>query len=1312
MFCGPENSPVGWKITREEDYGEKNRTEGIVVHAGAGHAAQLGAVSWHDADYVRRVQRQSDLTKDVVATSNNARQRYYTITWHIKQTETAVTEQGQSYVRQNGGVFYDLLPDGASLDPNSVMVVNEQGEIHKSAFKVEQFPYYNEMDRVLLKVTITEPGDWYELYYDTIHPYESIRDYGNLVYNPVAYETGNDDIKFGVENSDPDKPIAGTSTDYSADTTEYMTDEHASMVTNLPSDAQGDKFIYAEREYDLAAITASSTGLSKRVRTVTTPSYTFEGMTPINADYSYRLRFQNSYMNPATDVVFFDNLEVYDEDPSDPYVHDWQGTLKAIDVGDLNNKDVPFTVWVSTQVVAFDAQSSLSELGYEQITDYSEVGLAAWQSEHGKIRSVAVDCSQYEDGSGYVLEPGGSLTIYLYMTAPSAPDTAPETGYPSTFNNMSVRSRIINETNPEDEPVTIKVADYTAVRLFVTGDVDLLKVSPEDEAIYNISFRLQGTSDYGTSVDRIESSSRNGYVSFQDLEKGHYLLYEYETTPDWLRVKTQFDVIVDAFGRVWISDTPFDTEEDGSVKWYEVEEEEGVFRACPGLNGEPCPDTYNFTNGRYTIVNEPRVHTDLLFMKSRKGQESVFVEGAVFELRGVSDYGNEITITGTSNRLGIVNIRNVEIGTYTLTEIVAPEGYILDKTVYRVVVTGTNNTDVTAKIYRPVVDETGAPVLDENGEQTYELMGVDGYPTIPNTPEFWDVNLRKVDATNPSLWLQGAVLRLSGDLLKDYAVETGETDENGDPVIQGAQQDEQGNYYIETVSDENGRISFQHLKAGTYILTETQAPTNVDGSGHTGTGGTLNYLPDSREYVLTLKEDGSFTVDGLELNEHNEYIVKNERSRDGEIIIYKKWVDDGDDANRPDPVVEMTTDPESMVIHGITVTKLWVNDIAAMRPENLTVQLYGQPTGEAGESTGPVLIASTDPADTEHYRPSTGATGGWTMTGTTWTYTFDVTVDGTASYSVCEIEVPEGYVSSAYGFDNRTPVQSGKATITNTFTAPTVEFPFTGASETYVVPVSGYYKLEAWGAMGGESRIDQRVLNGTKQYSFYYANYEEQQNNLIATPGGRGGYSSSVVYLEAGQEITVAVGGAGRTYIYDLLAVQKTIPGDHSYLYDNVTQERLMSNVARGTELPLGGFNGGISKSTDDQEGFTAYGGGGGATSFVLGGQVGTGELKNYASQKENVLLVAGGGGGSRLYNHYNTIYTHWGLGGYVAAKLYNGLTNGTIASDDAYTGYTNTRDGLVPTGVMLTVIPGVVIVALAIVGLIFLSKKKKEEET
>lgn len=40
-----------------------------------------------------------------------------------------------------------------------------------------------------------------------------------------------------------------------------------------------------------------------------------------------------------------------------------------------------------------------------------------------------------------------------------------------------------------------------------------------------------------------------------------------------------------------------------------------------------------------------------------------------------------------------------------------------------------------------------------------------------------------------------------------------------------------------------------------------------------------------------------------------------------------------------------------------------------------------------------------------------------------------------------------------------------------------------------------------------------------------------------------------------------------------------------------------------------------------------------------------------------------------------------------------------------------NERTGTVPTGVMLTVIPGAVIVLVAIVGLVLISRKKKDEE-
>jgi len=270
----------------------------------------------HDADYIRVIQRNSNLTKDVVATANVTRQKLFTITWRVEMEETAISEDGTTYLTQNGGVFYDLLPLGSSLDPGSVAVRSENGDVHPSAIHVEQYPNYKETGCELIKVRVTEPGDYYQLYYDSVHPYESIRDYGNLVYNPIAYETGNDDIKYGQENSDADKLIAGTSNDAGV-VPQHMSAEHSALMTDLPSEATGERFIYAEKNFDIAAITAAATGLSKRVKTVKTSTYTFEAFTPAGQDYSYRLRYQNSFVNETKNLVFFDQIEEFDVDEND-----------------------------------------------------------------------------------------------------------------------------------------------------------------------------------------------------------------------------------------------------------------------------------------------------------------------------------------------------------------------------------------------------------------------------------------------------------------------------------------------------------------------------------------------------------------------------------------------------------------------------------------------------------------------------------------------------------------------------------------------------------------------------------------------------------------------------------------------------------------------------------------------------------------------------------------------------------------------------------------------------------------------------------
>ena len=74
-------------------------------------------------------------------------------------------------------------------------------------------------------------------------------------------------------------------------------------------------------------------------------------------------------------------------------------------------------------------------------------------------------------------------------------------------------------------------------------------------------------------------------------------------------------------------------------------------------------------------------------------------------------------------------------------------------------------------------------------------------------------------------------------------------------------------------------------------------------------------------------------------------------------------------------------------------------------------------------------------------------------------------------------------------------------TLGETYSGPTEwTFNYTGSEQTFTVPISGTYQLEAWGAQGGHS-----------QWSY----------------GGNGGYSSGSIYLNRNDTLTIVVGGQG-----------------------------------------------------------------------------------------------------------------------------------------------------------------------------------------
>jgi len=216
----------------------------------------------------------------------------------------------------------------------------------------------------------------------------------------------------------------------------------------------------------------------------------------------------------------------------------------------------------------------------------------------------------------------------------------------------------------------------------------------------------------------------------------------------------------------------------------------------------------------------------------------------------------------------------------------------------------------------------------------------------------------------------------------------------------------------------------------------------------------------------------------------------------------------------------------------------------------------------------------------------------------TLTYNFNLTSEG-VHYVCARVQDAVGNVSY---------ISSVAAGSYNTYD-------LSSSYETYVIPETGYYQLEVWGAQGGKA------------------------NTIL---GGYGGYSTGTIQLTKGEKLYVYVGGKGK------------------------------NGVNASNTSTAGGYNGG----GQGYVGSTAYyvGGGGGATDIRYFGSTNpsTSDLVwNSELGLNSRIIVAGGGGGvSYLSSTAKTTAIGHG-GGYVGVNA-AGVTNGgtaTAASGGTQTG-------------------------------------------
>ena len=144
-------------------------------------------------------------------------------------------------------------------------------------------------------------------------------------------------------------------------------------------------------------------------------------------------------------------------------------------------------------------------------------------------------------------------------------------------------------------------------------------------------------------------------------------------------------------------------------------------------------------------------------------------------------------------------------------------------------------------------------------------------------------------------------------------------------------------------------------------------------------------------------------------------------------------------------------------------------------------------------------------------------------------------------------------------------------------------YDYTGEYQTFTAPESTWYKIELWGARGGQGRT----------------------NWTLKQKGGAGAYTSGEIYLEKGTKLYVYVGGNGM-------------------------QGGVGSKCKGGVAGWNGGGTGGNDSNCDSQP--EPGGGGGGATDIRLEPTSSPTIWDEFDSLKSRIMVAAGGGGGHYTY--------------------------------------------------------------------------------
>lgn len=478
---------------------------------------------------IERLSRSSTLEKTVGNVSNDTVNKRVVIPYQLKAVEIIEGPSGyysnmvkDGYFKpQNEGTFYDLLPLGVDPDPQTILLngfygynIQNGGYGPEFDYKYEIVQNYKNTGRTLFIVHAKKKDDGKENYYKghisgtydsgivltfrAYYSYNNISNYGATLLNSAAYETGNDSIGQG-----------------SADDGGSLTEKN--LLKDLDKDTNPDgtekRFIYAERQHTIDAVTYAELSLVKKVKGGNALSWT-DGRdgkvkVPAASNYYYNLYYGPTINTEVSNVIIYDSLENYlPEGISDQ----WHGTFESIDLSQ------PMKLGAAP-VVYYSTVNNLSVEDHMNLSDAS-VWSSVKPEENSEIKAIAVDLRKNKDGTDFILSEKKTITIPVTMASPTDQQQVAKLVKDNiyAYNNAFIKCDVkgIEKNTFEKE----KVTQYNFTQIGLSDfESELHKKSDPESGTVDAPavVKVDDTINYTVSVSNTSKVTRLNDIEIEDI---------------------------------------------------------------------------------------------------------------------------------------------------------------------------------------------------------------------------------------------------------------------------------------------------------------------------------------------------------------------------------------------------------------------------------------------------------------------------------------------------------------------------------------------------------------------------------------------------------------------------------------------------------------------------------------------------------------------------------------------------------------------------------------------------------------------------